>query len=75
MNDLEWNLQKLRWHWNDPNYWTEKLIMAIVWRLPHDVIKWAAIRLMAHATSGQWGNQEVHSVNIMDALKRWDEKP
>lgn len=50
----------------------EKLIIAIVWRLPRRVVMWAAIRLMAHATVGQWGNEHPDSVSIMAALKRWD---
>ena len=43
----------------------------IAWRLPHSVVYWAYMRVVAHATSGKWGSEEVGSVHIMDAAKRW----
>lgn len=49
----------------------EKLTMWLAWRLPHKLVYWAAIRLMAHATQGQYSNTEVPSLTVMDALKRW----
>ena len=50
----------------------EKMCMWIVWKLPRQLVMWCAIRLMAHATTGQYGNQEPDRVSIMEALKRWD---
>jgi hypothetical protein len=46
--------------------------MWIAWKLPKPLVMWCAIRLMAHATTGQYGSQEVGTVSIMDALQRWD---
>ena len=48
------------------NFW-----MWVAWRLPSNLIKWCAIRLIAHATQEEWSNQEVPSLTAMDALKRW----
>lgn len=51
----------------------ERFCMWLAWRLPRVLVMWCAIRLMAHATQGKWGSQEVGTVSIMDALQRWDE--
>ena len=45
----------------------------IAWRLPKKVVYWAAIRLIAYATSGRYGNTVVPELGAMDALKRWEE--
>lgn len=52
--------------------WFRGLLAALVWRLPRWLIYWAAIRLMAHATTGRYGSQVVPDLYAMDALKRWD---
>lgn len=49
----------------------ERIVMWIAWRLPRYLAYWVAIRVMAHATTGPYGNQEPGRVSIMDALKRW----
>ena len=51
----------------------EKIIIWIVWRLPRSIVYWSAIRVMAHATTGQHGDTEVPALTGMDALKRWEE--
>ena len=50
---------------------TEKIIRAIAWRLPRRLVYWAALRLMAHATQGRYGNTVVPELTAMDALERW----
>jgi len=35
------------------------------------LVKWAAIRLMAHATTRQYSNTEVPKLTAMEALERW----
>lgn len=50
----------------------EKILLAIVWRLPKKLVYWCAIRVMAHATQGEYGNQIVPDLLAMDALKRWE---
>lgn len=51
---------------------SEKIIMWIAFHLPKTLVYWCAIRLMAHATTGQYGNQIVPELTAMDALKRWE---
>lgn len=51
----------------------ERICMWLAWRLPRQLVMWCAIRLMAHATQGKYGSQEVGTVSIMDALQRWEE--
>lgn len=49
----------------------EKLMLAIVWKLPKSIVYWCAIRLGANATQGNYSNQVVPDLNFVDALKRW----
>ena len=49
----------------------ERIITWIVWRLPNRMVYWCAIRLMAKATQGEYGNTEVPGLTAMDALERW----
>ena len=51
---------------------TEKLQMWVAWKLPKWLVKWAAVRLISHATTGQYGKQLVPALGAMEALKRWD---
>ena len=51
---------------------SERLIRVIVWQLPRRVVYWAAIRALAHATTGKYGTQIVPELMAMDVLKRWD---
>lgn len=56
-------------------WWSEKkdkLQMWLAWRLPKWLVKWAAVRLMVHATTGEYGSTVVTELTAMDALKRWD---
>lgn len=49
----------------------EKLVRWVAWKLPKPIVYWASIRLIAHATQGQFSNQEVPALGAMDALARW----
>lgn len=44
----------------------------LAWRLPKYLVYWAAIRLIAFATSGKYGNTIVPELSAMDALDRWE---
>lgn len=46
--------------------------MWLAWLLPKELVKWCAVRLMAHATQGKWSGQVVPELTAIDALKRWD---
>ena len=52
-----------------------KLVMWFVWLLPRWLVYWCSVRLMAEASTGPWGHQEVPKLTAMDALKRWDRGP
>lgn len=51
----------------------EKFWMWIAWRLPKELVKWASVRLLAHATQGKWSDQVVPELLATDALKRWEQ--
>ena len=50
----------------------EKIWIKIAWLLPRQLVMWAAIRLAAHATQGEYGNTIVPELSMMDAIKRWE---
>lgn len=43
----------------------------VAWHLPKRVVMWAAMRLGAHATQGDYSSQVVPDLSFMDAVKRW----
>lgn len=52
--------------------YAEKAIMAIAWMLPRTLVMWCAVRVLAHATTGEWSSQVVPELTAMDALERWE---
>jgi len=50
----------------------EKLWRKLAYWLPRSLVYWAAVRLIAHATTGEYSNQVVPSLRAMDALQRWE---
>lgn len=66
----------LRWHLDSFGIWrartTERWALRIAWAMPRWLVYWCSIRLMAHATTGQYSSQIVPDLTAMDALKRWD---
>jgi hypothetical protein len=46
----------------------------LAYRLPPKIVYFAAIRLGAHATVGEYESQIVPDLLFMDAVRRWDEK-
>ncbi len=53
----------------------ERAVQALANRLPREVAYWCTIRVLAHATTGPWGNTEVPALLAMDALQRWNTTP
>jgi len=51
----------------------EKAWLWIAWHLPGKLVYTASIRLMAHATTGEYGNTIPDELNVMEAFKRWDQ--
>jgi len=50
----------------------EKFYSWLAWKLPRELVMWAAIRLGANATQGKWGHTVVPELTFMDALQRWE---
>jgi hypothetical protein len=50
---------------------TEKICIWVASKLPRKLAYWAAIRVGAHATIGEYSGQVVPKLNFMEALKRW----
>ena len=50
----------------------ERFWMWLAWKMPHDLVYWCAVRLIANATSGAHSSQVVPDLRAMDALKRWE---
>lgn len=51
----------------------DRFVMWLAWRLPRRLAYWAAIRVAAHATTGEYGTTDPNELNVMDALDRWTE--
>jgi hypothetical protein len=52
-------------------HWSEKIVMAIAWKLPKRLVMWCGYRIGANATQGQFGNTVVPDLKFMDAMARW----
>ena len=52
----------------------ESLVRKIVWKAPHIFITWAVYRVLALATSGEYGKEHPDKVTVFDALDRWDKQ-
>jgi hypothetical protein len=50
----------------------DRIMLNVARALPRRFLMWCFIVVAAHATTGEYGNQEVGTVSIMDALQRWD---
>lgn len=50
----------------------ERFYRWVAWKMPKGFVYWCAIRLFAHATTNEYSNQNVPSLTVVDALKRWD---
>lgn len=55
-------------------YLTEDAICDLTYNLDPRVIYWCGIHLLAHATSGKWGNEHPDSIRVFTALDRWRDK-
>jgi len=50
----------------------EKIWMWFAWHMPKELVKWCAVRLMAHATTGKYSNVLTTQTTIIEALQRWE---
>lgn len=51
---------------------SEKVCIWLAWRMPRQLVLWAAVRLMSHATCTKFSNRTPDNVSIMDALDAWE---
>jgi len=47
------------------------LMRWLAWKLPRTLVYWCSIRLVSHATTGPWSNEEAPRLLAMDAVNRW----
>jgi hypothetical protein len=50
----------------------DKVWMWLAWKLPRELVKWAAVRLMAHGTQGAYETTVVPELTCIEALNRWE---
>jgi hypothetical protein len=50
---------------------SERIVTWIAWHLPHGIVKWCYVRVVAHATTGQYSDTILPDLTVTDALKRW----
>ena len=50
----------------------EKFFVWLSYKLPRKLVYYAAIRMFAHATTGEYSEQEVPTTTVMEALNRWE---
>ncbi len=51
----------------------EKIWQWLAGRLPSGLIYWAAIHVIAHATSGKHGDTEIQELSALEAVGRYGE--
>lgn len=49
------------WHW-------------LAYRLPRELVYWVGIRLLIHAVSGKWSDEDASELTAWEVLDRWDER-
>ena len=51
-------------------FWT-RFWMWLAWKMPRPLVYCCTIRLMAHASTGQYSKQVVPDLKVVEALSRW----
>lgn len=68
-------MNEIRYRWWLFRVWVrsipEKLAWFVAWRLPRSVAYLCAIRLWAHASQGEWGNESPCGMPMDKVLDRW----
>lgn len=54
-------------------WWNVAIPQAIAWRLPRSVVRFAAIRLFARASTTKYSGRTPDAINIWEALGAWDD--
>lgn len=61
------------WRYLAYRWWHDTLPLKIAWMLPKRIAYWAAIRVGAYATTGEYSKQIVPELLFVDSLKRWEQ--
>jgi hypothetical protein len=55
-----------------PYKWKDVVARKIAWLLPQRIVTWCFVRVVAHATTGKYGNTIVPELGAMEALGRYE---
>lgn len=77
---LRWEVEICRWWANVRWNWryalqrkADNLCIWLAWHvLPKRLVMWCAMRVGAHATTGQYSATNVPQLTFMEAAKRWE---
>lgn len=51
----------------------EKFCIFLAWLFQRRLAYWCAIRVFAHGTAGQYEHQDVSTLTVLEALRRWEQ--
>ena len=49
----------------------DRLAIWLAWKLPRQVVRWAVVRVAAHATTGIYSETIASDLTVLQALERW----
>ncbi len=49
----------------------QRAAIAVAWAMPSWLVKWCAVRVFAHATTGEHSSQEATTLTFGTAMQRW----
>ena len=52
----------------------EKVVSWVAWHLPEYLVYWCALRVLAFATTGKYGNKHPDEISVLDAVEAWRTK-
>ncbi len=66
----QWNnFIENRFHWHTRK---EKMMWALINRMPRRLVYWCALRVGVSATTGEYAQTVVPELRFMDAIQRWE---
>lgn len=61
----------MRTKWVSLHVVRTRLAIWFAHRMPRWLVYWCGVRMISHATTGQYSNTEVPALTAMEALRRW----
>ena len=68
---LQIMMHEMRYQWEKQS---TRAAMAVAWAMPLWLVKWCAVRVCAHATMGEYSNQNVPELRFDTAMDRWEKQ-